>query len=67
MSIFVALALIVAVVVCAWLATWLLQQFPPPDPINRIAYAAVVVIAVLFILGILLKAFGVDIGIPTPG
>lgn len=60
------LGLIITLVIigaAAWLAHWLLTQFPPPDPLNRILFAAIIVVAVLAIILVLGNAFGVNVGV----
>lgn len=57
---------IVVVVIVASLAYWVLTQFSTPEPIGKVARIAIVVIAVLLILGLAANIFGVSTGIPVP-
>jgi hypothetical protein len=47
-----------------WLVDYLLGVFPLPDPIGRIIRAAVIVIIVLILVGLLLSFTGADYGLP---
>ena len=64
-SIVILFVWIVAICALAWLATWVLSQFAPPDPIGRIARVAIVVIAVVLIVILLVQATGGGIGMGT--
>jgi hypothetical protein len=50
--------------VIVWLAFWVLQQFPAPEPVGRIIKVLIVVIAVVMLIAILMGTFG---SIPLPG
>lgn len=56
---------ILVVVGIAALAMWALRTLAPPEPINRVAYVVIVVVAVLIIIGLAAGMFGVDIGMPN--
>ena len=58
--------LIWAVVICgvAVLALWAVRELGTPDPIARVVRVAVVVIAILLIIGLVASLFGVDVGMP---
>ena len=58
--------LIWVIVVCgiAALALWAIRELGTPDPINRVVRVAVVVIAVLIIIGLVASLFGVNTGMP---
>jgi hypothetical protein len=45
----------------AWLAIWILQQFPAPEPLGRVLYVAVVVIAVVAAIYAVSRAFGIAV------
>lgn len=45
--------------ILAWLATYLLTAFPPPEPLPKLLRVAVIVVAVLAVVYLLLGAFGV--------
>ena len=49
-----------------WLADYLLGMFPLPDPLGLIIRAAVIIILVLIVIGVLLglTGSGYDIGLP---
>lgn len=47
-----------------WLADYLLGVFPLPDPAGRVVRAALVVIIVLVLIGLLLDMVGVATGLP---
>ena len=62
------ISLLVYVIVLAviwWLVTYVLDNFPLPEPANRIIRVAVVIIIVLAALFILLGVFGIG-GYETP-
>lgn len=59
-SLLIYLALIGIV---AWLATYILQQFPPPEPLARLIRVAIVAFAVLAVAYALVAAFGL---VPAP-
>lgn len=44
--------------VLAWLATYLLQQFPPPEPLAKLLRVAIIVVAVIAVVVLILRAFG---------
>ena len=58
--------LVWAVVICgvAVLALWAIKELGTPDPIARVVRVAVVVIAILLIIGLIAGLFGVDVGMP---
>ncbi len=56
---------IVAICALAWLATWVIGQFSPPEPIGRIALVVIVVVAVVLIILLLVNAVGGGIGMGT--
>jgi hypothetical protein len=58
-------ALITVLVVCliAGLVWYVLDAFPVPEPLNRVAKIVTVVICVLIIIMILLGLAGIDTGI----
>ena len=45
----------------AWLAIWILQQLPPPEPLSRILRVAVIVIAVIAVILAISRAFNIAI------
>lgn len=47
-----------------WLADYLLGVFPLPDPAGRVVRAALVIISVLVLIGLLLDMVGVATGLP---
>jgi len=47
-----------------WLIDYLLGVFPLPDPIGRIIRAAVVILMVVALIGVLLEATGTSTGLP---
>lgn len=49
----------------AYLATYVLGQFPPPDPLGRVLRVAIIVVAVLLVIYVLLGAFGLGSGLPV--
>ena len=58
--------LIWVVVICgvAVLALWAVRELGTPDPIARVVRVAVIVIAILIIIGLIAGLFGVDVGMP---
>ncbi len=49
-----------------WLCEYLLGIFPLPEPAGHIVRAAVVVIIVLVLIGVLLNVLGVSTGLDLP-
>ena len=48
-----------------WLVEYLLGLFPLPDPAPRVIRAVLAVVLVLFLIGVIVQAFGVaDTGLP---
>jgi dolichyl-phosphate-mannose--protein O-mannosyl transferase len=60
--------LITAIIVCLLvaLAYYVLDAVPVPDPLNRIAKIAIVVIGCLIIIMMLAQLAGYDVGFPRP-
>ena len=58
--------LIWVVVICgvAALALWAVRELGTPDPIARVVRVAVIVIAILLIIGVVAQLFGIDTGMP---
>ena len=48
----------------ATLALWAIREIGTPDPIARVLRVAVVVIAILLIIGLVAALFGVNTGMP---
>jgi hypothetical protein len=49
---------LLAVGLITWLALWILQQFPLPDPLGRVIRVVIIVVAVLIVIGVLLNLGG---------
>lgn len=47
--------------VVAWLATYVLAQFPPPDPLGKLLRVGVIVVAILAAVYVFAAAFGVAV------
>jgi hypothetical protein len=47
-----------------WLVDYLLGVFPLPDPVGKLIRAAVIIIMVLVLVGLLLEAAGTPTGLP---
>jgi hypothetical protein len=62
----VTIVWLVVICACAALAYWAIDKLGTPDPINRIVKVAVVIIAVLLIIGLIAGLFGVNLGLPRP-
>lgn len=60
-----ALIWLLVIAVVAGLAYWVLDAIPVPQPLNRFAKIAVVVIAVIALIYVLLGIGGVNIGGPV--
>lgn len=45
---------LLVIAILLWLAFWVLQQFPPPEPVGRIIRVIVVVLAVVALIYVLL-------------
>ena len=58
--------LIWVIVICgvAALALWAVRELGTPDPIARVVRVAVIVIAILLIIGVVAQLFGIDTGMP---
>jgi hypothetical protein len=54
-----AIVYLVIIAALAWLAMWVVQQFPPPEPVNRVVRVAIVILAVIAALLVFADAFGV--------
>lgn len=61
MSLITALVYLVIIAALAWLATYVVSQFPPPEPVARIIRVAIVIVAVLAVVFVIANAFGVAI------
>ena len=61
-------ALVYVVILCAITALvyWAVDALGTPQPINKVVKVAVVVIAVLIIIGLVANLFGIATGIPVP-
>jgi hypothetical protein len=62
-TIFTLIIVLLVIGLLVWLAFYILQQFPLPDPIGRIIRVIVVVLAVLVLIVFLLNIAGVGPGI----
>jgi hypothetical protein len=51
----------------ATLALWAIRELGTPDPIARVLRVAIVVIAILLIIGLIASLFGVNTGMPRIG
>ena len=56
---------ILVIVLVAGLVYWVLDAIPVPQPINRFAKIAVVVICAIALIYVLLGAAGISTGIPA--
>jgi len=61
-SLLIYLVILVIVAIFLW---WLLQQFPLPEPLHKIAIIALVAVFVIVIIGLLLQFSG-DAGFRLP-
>jgi hypothetical protein len=51
---------IVIICIVAWAADYIRTQFPPPEPVNKVARVAIIVIALICIVWLLMGAFNVS-------
>lgn len=56
-----ALIYLIIIGVVAWLATYILSQFPPPDPLGRVLRVAILVIAIIAAVIVVAGAFGINL------
>ena len=61
-------SLVWIVIVCcvAALAFWVINQLTSDPMIHKVARIAIVVVAVLIIVGLAASIFGINTGLPTP-
>jgi hypothetical protein len=60
-----ALVYLVVVLIVLGLLTWLIDYLPVPQPLNRFAKIAIVIIGALIIIAVLLSVAGVNTGFPV--
>lgn len=58
---------LIVIGVIIWLLTYLIDVIPLPEPFNRVARIAIIVIGVLIVILLLLQFVGGDIGFPRLG
>ena len=66
-SLFTLIIVLLVVGILVWLAFYVLQNFGPPEPLNRIFRVVIVVIAVLIVVLLLLQLAGIGPGITVSG
>ena len=66
-SLFTFVIVLLVIGILVWLAFYVLDNFGPPDPINRIIRVAIVVVAVLILVAFLLNLAGIGTGIRLSG
>lgn len=60
--------IILIAVVCgiAALGVWAINNLGTPEPLRRIVYVLIIVVAVLIVIGLAASLFGVNLGLPVP-
>jgi hypothetical protein len=58
---------LIVIGIVIWLLTYLIDAIPLPEPFNRVAKIAIMVIGVLIVILLLLQFVGVDSGFPRLG
>jgi hypothetical protein len=62
-SLFTLIIILLAIGLFVWLAFYILQNFPPPEPIGRLIRVVIVVVAVLILVAFLLNLVGIGSGV----
>jgi hypothetical protein len=65
-GLFSAIVILVVVGILLGLAFWVLDALAIPEPISRYARVLLVVVAALFVVGLLLNLIGVSTGVDVP-
>lgn len=61
MNLITALVYLVIIAALAWLASYIVSQFPPPEPVARVINVAIVIVAILAVIFVIAHAFNVPI------